>query len=182
MTNPVSAEADDCRTIFWTIIYRNSVIGHIKRPNYLTRGLTDWLHKQTSYFQVTPASYLAVERLMVDSLRKVFSETNLDTLVAKLLFLLVALFSLYNAVTIGVWWQSLLFFMLVLVCGLLISGGYEDIKFTVMKLVGMEVSNSQESRTAKEVQDLLGDSDASDLEEVDVNETEGRYQLRFDRE
>lgn len=119
---------------------------------------------------------------MVYSLRKVFSETNLDTLVAKLLFLLVALFSLYNAVTIGEWWQSLLFFMLVLVCGLLISEGYEDIKFTVMKLVGMEVSNSQESRTAKEVQDLLDDSDASDLEEVDVDETEGRYQLRFDRE
>jgi hypothetical protein len=51
-----------------------------------------------------------------------------------------------------------------------------------MKLVGMEVSNSKESRTAKEVQDLLSDSDASDLEEVDVNETEGRYQLQFDRE
>ena len=119
---------------------------------------------------------------MVNSLQKMFNETDLDTLIAKLLFLLVALFSLYNAVTIRVWWQSLLFFMLVLVCGLLISGGYEDIKFTVMKLVGMEVSNSQESRTAKEVQDLLNDSDASDLEEVDVNETEGRYQLQFDRE
>ena len=119
---------------------------------------------------------------MVNSLRKVFNETGLDTLIAKLLFLLVALFSLYNAVTIGVWWQSLLFFMLVLVCGLLISGGYEDIKFTVMKLVGLEVSNSQESRTGEEVQDLLSDSDASDLAEVDVNEDEGRYQLQFDRE
>lgn len=119
---------------------------------------------------------------MVDSPRKVFDGTDLDTLIAKLLFLIVALFSLYNAVTIGVWWQSLLFFMLVLLCGLLISGGYKDIKFTVMKFVGMEVSNSQESRTAKEVQDLLSDSDASDLEEIDVNETEGRYQLQFDRE
>lgn len=119
---------------------------------------------------------------MLDSFQKVFNETDLDTLIAKLLFLFVALFSLYNAVTIGVWWQSVLFFILVLLCGLLISGGYEDIKFTVMKLVGMEVSNSKESRTAKEVQDLLSDSDASDLEEVDVNETEGRYQLQFDRE
>ena len=46
----------------------------------------------------------------------------------------------------------------------------------------MEVTNSQESRTGKEVQDLLSDSDASDLAEVDVNEAEGRYQLQFDRE
>jgi len=119
---------------------------------------------------------------MIDPLRKVFNEVELDTLMAKLLFLLVALLSMHNAVTISVWWQSLLFFMLVLFCGLLISGGYEDIKFTVMKLVGVEVSNSQESRTAKEVQDLLSDIDASDLEEVDVNEIEGRYQLQFDRE
>lgn len=119
---------------------------------------------------------------MVDSLRKVFNEADLDTLIAKLLFLLVALISLYNAVTIGVWWQLLLFLLLILLCGLLISGGYEDIKFTVMKLVGMEVSKSQESRTAKEVQDLLSDSDATNLEQVDVNETEGRYQVQFDRE
>jgi len=119
---------------------------------------------------------------MVDSLRKVFNETELDTLIAKFLFLLVAIFSLYEAFTIDVWVQTLLFFMLVLLCGLLISGGYEDIRFTVMKFVGMEVSNPQESRTEKEVQDLLNDSDASDLEEVNVNETEGIYKLQFDRE
>ena len=119
---------------------------------------------------------------MVDSLRKMFNETDLDTLVAKLLFLLVALFSLYNAVTIGVWWQSLLFSMFVLMCGLLISGGYEDIKFRVMKLAGMEVSRSRETRTAKEVQDLLSDSDAGDLKGVSVNEREGTYEIEFDRE
>ncbi|WP_152416119.1 hypothetical protein [Halococcus hamelinensis] len=111
-----------------------------------------------------------------------FDEADLDTLVAKILFLSVALFSLHNAVTIGVWWQSLLFFTLVLVCGLLISGGYEDIKFTVIDLFGMEVNNSQETRTAREVQDLLSDSNAGDLKEVDVNEAEGRYVLEFDRE
>jgi len=119
---------------------------------------------------------------MVDALREVFSENEPSTLIAKFLFLLVALFSLYNSVTITEWWQSLLFLVLVLLCGLLIDGGYEDIKFTVMRLVGMEVTNSQESRTGKEVQDLLSDSDASDLAEVNVNEAEGRYQLQFDRE
>jgi len=116
------------------------------------------------------------------SLSKVFKETDLYTLIAKLLFLSVALFSLYNAITIGQLWQTIIFLVLVLVCALLISGGYDDIKFTVMKLVGMEVSNSRESRTAEEVQNLLSDSSASDLEEVDVNEAEGRYNVHFDRE
>lgn len=119
---------------------------------------------------------------MVGSLREVLSENEPNTLIAKFLFLLVAIFSLHSAVTITVWWQSLPFFALVLICGLLISGGYEDIKFTVMRLVGMEVTNSQKSRTTKEVQDLLSDIDTHDLTKMDVNEAEGKYQFQFDRE
>lgn len=119
---------------------------------------------------------------MVYALRGVFSEREPSTLIAKFLFLLVALLSLLNSVAVTEWWQSLLSLVLVLLCGILIDNGYEDIKFTVMESIGMEVTNPSESRTSEEVQDLLSDSDASDLAEVDVNEAEGTYQVQFDRE
>ncbi|WP_152418248.1 hypothetical protein [Natrinema limicola] len=119
---------------------------------------------------------------MMDSLRKGLRNREIGNLIAKFLFLLVALVSLYKAVTITEWWQAIPFLGLVLICGLLISGGYEDVKFTVMKLIGMEVTSPQENGTAKEIQDLLKDRDTSDLTAVDVNEDEGRYQVQFERD
>lgn len=119
---------------------------------------------------------------MFEDLRNTFNQTSLGALVSNFIFLLVALFSLYSAIKTAVWWQSLIFFILVLICGLLINGGYEDIKFTVRELVGMEVTKSQESPTAKEAKDLLDNIDPNDLSELNVNESEGKYQFQFDRE
>ena len=119
---------------------------------------------------------------MADDSRGIIAANKLSTLIARFLFLLVALFSLYKSATTSVWWQTLVFFVLVLVSGLLIEGGYEDIKFTLMEWVGMEVSNAEKSRTINEVQDLLSESDSGDLAEVNVNEAEGTCHVRFDRE
>jgi hypothetical protein len=115
-------------------------------------------------------------------LQEAFQEVGADVLIAKFIFLSVTLFALYNAMTAQLWWQSLIFLVLSLVCGLLIEGGYENLKLTIMKIIGIEVADSAEGGTNQQVQDLLSDSDASDLAEVTVNEGEGTYEVRFDRE
>lgn len=121
---------------------------------------------------------------MGENLRQRLREAHLDEVVAKGVFLLVALVCLYQAVfQIHHWGWSLIYLLLALTSGILIEGGYEDVKINLMKAIGMEVSSDVDNRSAPdEVQNLLRDSNPESMTEIEVNEVEGKYRVEFERE
>jgi hypothetical protein len=126
----------------------------------------------------------SVPQSMGENLRQRLREAHLDEVVAKGVFLLVALVCIYQAVIqIQHWGRSLIYLLLALVSGILIEGGYEDIKINLMKAIGMEVSSDVDNRTAPdEVQNLLRDRNPESMIEIEVDEVEGKYRVEFERE
>lgn len=108
-------------------------------------------------------------------------DVDIEKLGAKLLFFLAGLISLYNSIVIGDWVPKIVYLIFSVFCGVLIVGAYDYIKFTFTKLIGMEIEDSGEDRTINQVQDLLRESEASNVSKVSVNEKEGTTEVRFDR-
>lgn len=73
------------------------------------------------------------------------------------------------------------YMILAIVCGILLSGGYETIKVRILRLFGFDVTKKENSKTTEQVQDLLAETETDDLQSLRHDEKRKQLEIDFDR-
>ena len=120
----------------------------------------------------------------MDGIRDRLNRESTSILIAKGIFLVVAVVCFYLALfVVTVWWQTTVFLIATVLCAILIGGDFTAIKFQLLQFIGLEIDSDRDAtRTADEILNLIRDRDSRDVVEVEIDEGEGKYTVKFERE